>query len=132
MKKIFSIITLPFLLIFSLVGCSKDTITSYYIFNHSDITQISVKTTIKEDVPTEINIKEEYYEELLNKFDSLNLVSTKSKDLKGWDYYFIIYYKDGKNIKMSFISGESGLVDIDGQYYSTNLYNSNDYLKYLD
>ena len=114
--------------LFVLLGCSSKQNSEYYKFNRAGITEIEGTSLMSEDVNNKV-IPTEKVEEILNKIEELYLKPANENDIKGWQYLFVVKYNDGSNIVLSLSEQQ---VKIDGEFYATTLYNSNDFLIYFN
>lgn len=130
MKKIIFFTTTLFLLVFILVGCSSKNDKTIYKFERTNVIQIETTTTMKSEVST-INIKEEDYDKLFDSLDELELtISDFNDNVKGYEFYFRIIYENENEILVSLLGEE--LVNIDGTFYETSLYNSNNFIVFFE
>ena len=114
--------------LFVLLGCSSKQNSKYYKFNRAGITEIEGTSLMSEDVNNKV-IPTEKVEEILNKIEELYLKPANGNDTKGWQYLFVVKYNDGSNIVVSLSEQQ---VKIDGEFYTTTLYISNDFLIYFN
>lgn len=131
MKKTLCIVVALF--IFALTGCSStprnEYTDNYYKFNRKGITEVTGTSQMSDPIKNAA-IPMENVEGLLNKIEELCLQPTDAEsDVKGWEYLFVVKYDDGH---ITQISLSDKLVKIDGVFYKTTLYHSNNFLEFFD
>ena len=115
---------------FILLSCSRkneDSKTKLKI-DFDTISKITVTTQMTEDKPHKIEVSDSEWKGIFDKLNSFNLLKKKDQERKaGWEYFFLIEYKDTKKTPMQ-ISISDNKIIVDNTVYEISNYNNQDFL----
>jgi len=115
---------------FILLSCSRkneDSKTKLKI-DFNTISKITVTTQMTEDKPHKIEVSDSEWKGIFDKLNSFNLLKKKDQEWKaGWEYLFVIEYKDTKKSPMQISVSDNEIIANDIVYEISN-YNNQDFL----
>ena len=128
--KILATIVAVVMVGFILLSCSRkneDSKTKLKI-DFDTISKITVTTQMTEDKPHKIEVSDSEWKGIFDKLNSFNLLKKKDQETKaGWEYFFLIEYKDTKKTPMQ-ISISDNKIIVDNTVYEISNYNNQDFL----
>ena len=131
--KILATIVAVVMVGFILLSCSRkneDSKTKLKI-DFDTISKITVTTQMTEDKPHKIEVSDSEWKGIFDKLNSFNLLKKKDQERKkGWEYFFLIEYKDTKKTPMQ-ISISDNKIIVDNTVYEISNYNNQDFLYLL-
>jgi len=115
---------------FILLSCSRkneDNKTKLKI-DFDAISKITLTTLMTEDKPHKIEVSNSEWKGIFDKLNSFNLLKKKNQERKkGWEYFFLIEYKDTKKTPMQISISDNEII-VDNTVYEISNYNNQDFL----